>query len=73
MAAAHRKRIADRMDSESVWDDCVAKLLGPSNGTSDRNKRTSQALHMAAAALRAAGRDDMALSLAAQGNALHER
>ncbi|RMV68076.1 hypothetical protein [Pseudomonas coronafaciens] len=49
-----KSRLADSLTSEAVWDQCVAMLLGPKS-KEHRDKRTSQALHMAAAALRAAG------------------
>ncbi|MDO3553098.1 hypothetical protein [Ralstonia pseudosolanacearum] len=50
----------ERMTEAETWDACVAQLIGPVVTPADRKQRRSNALALAAAALRAAGADDLA-------------
>ena len=57
---AYRAPTAAPMTDTEIWDACTAKLLGPVVTRSDRDHRRHNALLLAAAALRAAGADDLA-------------
>ncbi|QOK96849.1 hypothetical protein HF909_10680 [Ralstonia pseudosolanacearum] len=48
------------MTEAETWGCAVAQLIGPVVTESDREQRRSNALALAAAALRAAGADDLA-------------
>jgi hypothetical protein len=56
---------ADRADAAS-WAECVNLLLGPILVASDRERRRENALHLAAAALRAADQPELAQQVEAQ-------
>lgn len=47
-------------EARQSWGERVARLLGPRFKPADRENQRQQALHLAAAALRAAGHTDMA-------------
>lgn len=59
-------RERERLQVRESWDDCVDRLAGPAVGRDGRAERLDNCLHLAAAALRAAGQ----LNLAAQAEAL---
>lgn len=52
-------------EARQSWGECVARLLGPRFKPDDRENQRQQALHLAAAALRAAGQPDMAAKVEA--------
>ncbi|MDO3617127.1 hypothetical protein Q3O97_14845 [Ralstonia pseudosolanacearum] len=57
---AFRYDPAGQITEAEAWDACVAQLIGPVVTPADREQRRSNALALAAAALRAAGADDLA-------------
>lgn len=59
-------REREREETRTSWDRCVELLAGPAVGADGRAERRDSCLHLAAAALRAAGHAD----LAAQAEAL---
>lgn len=50
-------------EARQSWAECVARLLGPRFKPADRENLRQQALHLAAAALRAAGQLDLAANV----------
>lgn len=54
---AFRYEPAGQMTEAETWDACVAQLIGPVVTPADREQRRSNALALAAAAMRAAGVD----------------
>ncbi|WP_247394064.1 hypothetical protein [Ralstonia pseudosolanacearum] len=57
---AFRYDPAGPMTEAETWSACVAQLIGPVVTPADRDQQRSNALALAAAALRAAGADDLA-------------
>ncbi|MHA6859545.1 hypothetical protein [Ralstonia pseudosolanacearum] len=57
---AFRYESAGQMTEAETWDACVAQLIGPALTPADRDQRQRNAFQLAAAALRAAGADDLA-------------
>lgn len=53
-------REREREEVRASWDTCVARLVGPAIGPGDREAQRDNALHLAAAALRYAGQDELA-------------
>ncbi|MCM3565191.1 hypothetical protein [Hydrogenophaga intermedia] len=53
-------REREREEVRASWNDCVERLVGPAVGADGRNERRDNCLHLAAAALRAAGQVDLA-------------
>lgn len=60
---AYRAPTAVLMTDAELWDTAVAGLLGPVVTQRDREQRRTNALALAAAALRAAGEGQMAADL----------
>ncbi|MFJ2995482.1 hypothetical protein [Pandoraea sp. NPDC087047] len=57
---AYRAANAPPMPDAEMWDACVSSILGPVIAQADCEVRHRNALQLAAAALRAAGADDIA-------------
>lgn len=62
-------RAVTRRDGDGPdWDAVVARLIGPTVAPADRERRRSDALALAAAALRAAGDNDLEELVLARAN-----